>query len=151
MENMENMTTETTEESTLDPRLTMEFRERKRWLFLGLPWTFTVYHIKADMLTIDTGCFSKQENDCYMYKIQDVQLTGSFAERLVGLGSVICYTGDTTHPTLTLTHIRHAKEIKDYILEMSEIQRIKRRTLNTVNIGAGYADADGDGIPDCME
>ena len=51
-----------------------EIVERKRWVLFGLPWTFTVYSINKDVLTVNTGFFNKQENDCYMYKIQDVKL-----------------------------------------------------------------------------
>ena len=83
----------------------MEYFERKRLLFLGLPWTFTKYFIKEDVLTIDSGFFKVVENDCYMYKIQDVELSVSFMERLAGLGTVTCFTGDTTHPKLQLIHI----------------------------------------------
>ena len=35
----------------------IEFVERKRWLFLGLPFTFTKYTIREDMLTIAAGFF----------------------------------------------------------------------------------------------
>lgn len=125
-----------------------EFVERKRWLFLGLPFTFTKYIIKENVLTIDSGFFKKVENDCYMYKIQDVELTASLMERVFGLGTVICYTGDTTHPKLLLVHIRNARAVKDFILEASETARLKRRTINTVDIGVGDMDLDGDGLPD---
>lgn len=37
----------------------IKYRERKRWVFLGLPFTFTVYNIKDDVLTVDQG-FSKK-------------------------------------------------------------------------------------------
>ncbi len=121
-----------------------EFTERKRWLFLGLPFTFTQYYVKENMITIDSGLLKKVENDCYMYKVQDVELVTSFAERLVGIGTVVCYTGDTTHPKLVLSHIRHAKEVKNFILEASEQARMKRRTLNTLNIGAEVDDMDDD-------
>ena len=47
--------------------MSVEFVEKKRWLFLGLPFTFTRYVIKEDMITVDTGVFTKVENDCYMY------------------------------------------------------------------------------------
>lgn len=124
-----------------------EFVERKRWLFLGLPFTFTKYIIKENVLTIDSGFFNKVENDCYMYKIQDVELNSSLLERAFGLGTVICYTGDTTHPKLPLVHIRNARAVKDFILEASEAARLKRRTINTVDIGAGDVDPDGDGFP----
>lgn len=123
-----------------------EYVEQKRWLFFGLPFSFTKYYIKENMITIDSGFFRKVENDCYMYKVQDVELVTSLAERIFGLGTVILYTGDTTHPKLILEHIKNAKEIKNYILEASEQARMKRRTLNTLDIGAG-ADMD-DADPD---
>ena len=116
---------------------TIEFVERKRWLFFGLPFTFTKYTIKEDMVTIDQGLFNVVENDCYMYKIQDVQLNTSLMERLFKLGTVNCYTGDTTNPNLQLVHIKNARAIKDFILEQSEKARMKRRTLNTLDISTG--------------
>lgn len=128
--------------------MAMEFIERKRWLFFGFPFTFTKYIIKENVLTIDNGFFKKVENDCYMYKIQDVELTRSLPERIFGLGTVICYTGDTTHPKLPLVHIKNSRTVKDFILEASEAARLKRRTINTMDIGVGDVDLDGDGIPD---
>lgn len=114
----------------------IKFVERKRWLFFGLPFTFTKYIIKDDMLTVNQGFLKKIENDCYMYKIQDVQHTAGLTERIFGMGSITCFTGDTTHPKLELIHIKHSKDIKNYLLEASEAARMKRRTLNTLNIGA---------------
>ena len=111
--------------------MSIEFVEKKRWLFLGLPFTFTKYVIKEDMITVDTGVFTKVENDCYMYKVQDVEHTASIWERMVGLGTIVCYTGDTTHP--------NSKAIKEFILKESEEARLKRRTVNMLDIGSGEA------------
>ena len=119
----------------------MEFKERKRWLFLGLPFTFTKYSIKEDVITVDEGLLKTVENDCYMYKVQDVQHSASLLEKIVGLGTVTCFTGDTTHPQLVLQHIKHSKEVKEFILDQSEKARLKRRTVNMVDIGTeGFAD-----------
>ena len=116
--------------------MSIEFVEKKRWLFLGLPFTFTKYVIKEDMITVDTGVFTKVENDCYMYKVQDVKLTTTLLERIFGLGTITCYTGDVTNAELKLIHIRKSKEVKNYLLKASEAARMKRRTLNTLDIGA---------------
>lgn len=125
--------------------MSVEFVEKKRWLFLGLPFTFTKYVIKEDMITVDTGVFTKVENDCYMYKVQDVEHTASIWERMAGLGTIVCYTGDTTHPKLLIEHIRNSKAIKEFILKESEEARLKRRTVNMLDIGSGdVEDMDGD-------
>ena len=113
-----------------------EFVERKRWIFFGLPFTFTKYTVTDEVITINEGFFNTKENDCYLYKVQDVELHTSLGERIFGLGTVACYTGDNTHPQLFLSHIKNAKEIKDYILRASETARRRRRTLNTLNIDA---------------
>lgn len=111
------------------------FQERKRILLFGLPWTFTTYRITEYMITVNTGFFKIEENDCYMYKVQDVKLTATLLERILGLGTITCYTGDVTNPQLVIRRVKNAKEIKEYLLKVSEEARIKRRTLNTLNIG----------------
>ncbi len=113
------------------------FVERKRWVFFALPFTFTKYTIKEDMLTIQTGILKIVENDCYMYKIQDVTHSASLFERIFGIGTITCFTGDTTHPKLEILHVKHSHDIKDFILRESEEARLKRRTVNMLDIGSG--------------
>ena len=125
----------------------MEFKERKRWLFLGLPFTFTKYIIREDMLVVEEGFFKTVENDCYMYKVQDVQHSATLMEKIVRVSTVTCFTGDTTHPKLVLQHIRNSRAIKDFILERSEEARMRRRTVNMLDIGSGDVD-DADGLSD---
>ena len=119
----------------------MAFVERKRWLFLGLPFTFTKYTITEEQITINSGLFTRVENDCYMYKIQDTVLSVSLLQRIFGIATVVCKTSDVTHGQLVLKNIKNAKAIKDFIVECSEEQRLKIRTINTLNIDA---DVDGD-------
>ena len=114
----------------------MSFIEKKRTKLFGLPLSFTKYAIMDEKITITTGFLSIMEDDAFMYKIQDVRLTRSLMERIFKLGTIICYTGDTTHPELILYHIRHSNNIKDFIMEASEEARRKRRALHTLNIDA---------------
>ena len=120
----------------------IQFRERKRWLFFALPFTFTVYTVGEDIITVSEGFLNKKENDCYMYKVQDVELLESLPQRIFGLGTVRCYTGDTTTPTMLIRNVKNARAIKNFILEASEKARRRRRTMNMLDIGAGETDAE---------
>jgi len=112
------------------------FVEKKRILFFALPWTFTTYTITDELVKRKKGFFNQVEDTCYIYKIQDVRLEKSLWERIFGLGTVVCYTGDTTDKELRLTHVKNSDPIKDYLVKTADNERIKRRTINTVNIGA---------------
>lgn len=131
----------------------MGYTERKRWVFFGLPFTFTVYSVEQEKITTNKGFFKTTEDSLYMYKIIDVKLEKSFFERIFGLGTVICYTSDVTDKVLKFEHIKRAKEINDFIFNNSEEMRKKRRTLNTQSLTGGIDaafDLDGDGIIDDM-
>lgn len=120
----------------------MGFVERKRWVFFGLPFTFTKYTIEEEMLTINRGFLRTTEDACYMYKILDTKLETTLFERIFKLGTIVCYTGDVTDKVLKLEHIKNSKAIKDFILQESEEMRRKRRTLNTLNLSEGMNDID---------
>ena len=127
-------------DTRIDTEMQKVYVERKRWVFFGLPFTFTKYTLTEDVIKVKVGVLSTRVNDCYLYKVPAVELLTSLGERIFGLGTVACYTGDNTHPQLFLSHIKNAKEIKDYILKTSEEARRKRRTLNTLNINASDID-----------
>lgn len=114
----------------------IKFVEKKRTALFALPIYFTTYTITDEMLNVKEGFFKITENDCYLYKIQDVTLTMTLIERIFKLSTIVCHTGDTTSPTLELKHIKNGKAIKEFLLQASDEARLKRRTINTVNIGA---------------
>ena len=80
----------------------MPYKEKKRWAFLGLPWTFTTYTVTDEIITVNSGFLKRVENDCYIYKVIDVRLEVSLIERIFGLGTVHCLSGDMTDPDLRL-------------------------------------------------
>lgn len=128
------------------------FRERKRWKIFGFPFTFTVYSGNGEIITVDKGFFNKVEDDIYIYKVVDVKLRRSLAERMFGTGTVVCYTSDITDKILEIQHIKNSMEVKNFILKKSEEARIKRRTVNMQNISGNLdldgADLDNDGVLD---
>ncbi len=118
------------------------YTERKRWLFFGLPFTFTKYTVNEDKLIINRGLFKIEENTCYLYKVIDVKLQRTLMERMFGLGTIVCYTGDVTDKKIELIHVKNSKVINDYILDQSEEMRRKRRTLNTLSLTQNMDDID---------
>lgn len=122
----------------------MGFVEKKRTAFLGLPLYFTKYTIEENILNIRRGFFKTVEDDIFMYRIQDVRLSRTLIERMFGLGTVKCYSSDVTDSQLELKHIKHSREVKDFIMQTSEDERIKRRTLRTMGLDyEGNDDVDG--------
>ena len=120
----------------------MKFIERKRLLFFGLPWTFTKYYIEEESITIKRGLLTLVEDDTYMYKVQDVRMVRSLGERIFGLSTIICYTGDVTDKELRFVHVKNGAEIKKFISEASERERRKKRTLHTMDIDGNISDMD---------
>ena len=116
--------------------------ERKRWLFLGLPFTFTKYTVNEEKLIINKGLLKTTEDTCYLYKIIDIKLERSLCERIFGMGTIVCYTGDVTDKVIRLIHIKNSKVINDFLLDQSEEMRRKRRTLNTLSLTQGMTDID---------
>ena len=126
------------------------FKEKKRTKFLGLPWCFVTYNIFDEKINIKSGFLTTTEDDAYMYKVQDVRLTKSLMEHIFLLGTIICFTGDKTHPELKLVHIRKSKEIKEYLITASEEASRKRRTMHTLDIGDN-AETDLDDSDDDLD
>ena len=118
------------------------YTERKRWLFFGLPFTFTKYTVNEEKLIINKGLLKTTEDTCYLYKIIDIKLERSLCERIFGMGTILCYTGDVTDKVIKLIHIKNSKKINDFLLDQSEEMRRKRRTLNTLSLTQGMTDID---------
>ena len=105
---------------------TYVWSDRKR-TFFGLPWSFTQYCATEEKLLIITGVFNKQEEEIRLYRIMDVTLRRSFGERLLGLGTIHCCSGDKSCPEFDIQHIKNPQYVKDLLSDMIETERDKRR------------------------
>ncbi len=102
-------------------------RERKRWGFLGIPWTFTKYILTNKKLIIETGLFNSTENEILLYRITDMTLKRSFGQKLFGLGTLIVYAHDKTNPTLEIKNIKHSREFKETLSSAVERDRLRMK------------------------
>ncbi len=102
------------------------WKDRKR-TFLGLPWSFTRYALTDEKLIIDTGFFSRVEDEVRLYRIMDLTLRRSLWERIFGVGTIHCCSGDKSMGEFDIKHIKDPKKVKDMISEMVEAKRQERR------------------------
>lgn len=102
------------------------WKDRKH-TFLGLPLSFTRYRATESKFIIDKGFFTRNEDEIRLYRITDMTLRRSFGERIFGLGTIHCCSGDKTSPEFDIKHIRHSKEVKDMLSDMVEKERQEKR------------------------
>lgn len=102
-------------------------KERKRWLFFGLPFTFTQYLLDAKRLKLCRGLLNTTEDDLLLYRVMDVTVRRSLAQRMAGLGTIIILSSDKTNPTLEVKNIKRVHAFKDALDERVESERIRMR------------------------
>ena len=102
------------------------WKDRKRIIF-GLPWSFTRYRLTKEKLIIDTGFFARHEDEIRLYRIMDITLKRSFRERIWGLGTIHCCSGDKTLPEFDIKRIKKPRDVKEMLSEMVEQERLERR------------------------
>lgn len=117
--------------------------DRKRTLF-GLPWSFTRYFLYENKIIIDTGFFSRHEEEIRLYRIMDISLRRTLGERLFGLGTIHCCSGDKTAPEFELKRIKMSREVKEQLSDMVESERQRRRVGTREYMDADFDDDDAD-------
>jgi len=105
------------------------WKDKKRTLF-GLPLSFTTYYLSNEKLIIETGLFSKNEEEIRLYRIIDIGLKRTFGERIFGLGSIHVFSSDKSCPEFTIERIKDSKYVKDLLSDLIETERNKKRVTS---------------------
>ena len=107
-------------------RLGVVWQDRKRIIF-GLPWTFTKYVLTKEKLLIQTGILSTKEEEVRLYRIMDVTLRRSLAQRLFGLGTIHCCSADKSTPEFDIKWIPDSAAVKEKLSDLVEAERMAKR------------------------
>lgn len=101
---------------------------------IGLPWCFVRYKLSNTKLVIDSGLFTRVEDEIWLYRITDMTLKSGFLERMLGLGTIHCCSVDRTKPEFDLRRIKNARHVKEMLSDMVEQERRKRNisTFETI-------------------
>ncbi len=102
-------------------------RERKRWGFFGIPWTFTKYILTEKKIVIQTGLIRSTENEILLYRVSDMSMTRTLFQKMFGLGTLTVYAHDKTNPTLVIKNIKNIRLFKDTLSEAVEKDKIRMR------------------------
>lgn len=119
------------------------WRDRKRWLFLGLPWTFTRYSVTKDRLFISKGLLNVKDDEVRLYRIMDISLERSFLQRIVGIGTIKICSGDKTLGDFELLNVKNPRQTKELLSDLVEKQRDVKRVVNRENMIDGHDHSDG--------
>jgi len=117
-------------------------KERKRWLFLGLPFTFTTYTLGAKSLTLRKGLFTTTEDDILLFRIMDVSIRRTLLQKIVGLGTLTVMSTDKSNPELEVKNIRNVRNFKANLSERVEKERLRMRFKTGELMGSEFDDDD---------
>lgn len=105
------------------------WQDRKRTLF-GLPLSFTKYELDEERLFIKTGVFTQKEDEVRLYRIMDLSLTRTLGQRIFGVGTIHCSSGDKTLGDFDIVSVKKPSDVKETLSKLVEAQRDKKRVTN---------------------
>ncbi len=120
------------------------WRARKRLLFFGLPWTFTVYRLAKDRMYIKRGFFTTREDEVRLYRILDISLKRTLIQKIFGLGTIQCHSSDKTMGHFEIINVKHSYDVKNLLSDLIEKERMEKRVSNREFISDPDCDFDDD-------
>jgi len=132
---------EETRDTALDTRV---YNERKRWLFLGLPFTFTKYSLTPKSLQLNKGLLTSTQDDILLFRVMDVSIKRTLFQKMAGLGTLIIRSSDKTNPVLEIRNIKNCQVLKTALDERVENERLRMRFRSGELMGDFDQDADVD-------
>lgn len=106
------------------------WHDRKRWTFFGLPFTFTRYSVNKERFFISKGFLNVSDDEVRLYRIMDISVKRSFAQRIFGLGTIKVCSGDKTLRDFDIVNIKKPMETKELLSDLVERQRDVKRVVN---------------------
>ena len=102
------------------------WKDRKR--FLGMPLSFTRYYLikNGDVwfkVFRDVGLLYTHIEEVNLYRMYDISLHQSFADKIFGTGTVTLYSNDERCPQLVLKSIKTPFQVRDMFSQLIEEQR----------------------------
>jgi len=93
----------------------------------------TLFVLTSQTLVYDRGIFSRRADFIELYRVIDFQESQSFLQQLVGLKTVVVYSGDRTTPRLIIPGIRQKENLIEIIRARSEFHKERKAVYEITN------------------
>ena len=110
------------------------WKDRKHHLWF--PFSFTKYWIQNSRLHSSQGFFKTVTDEALLYKVMDVTMTRTFAQKIFGTGTITVTMRMDRDGTIKLENIKHPKEVKEFLSRVVEEDRTKRNVVGKEFFGA---------------
>ena len=116
----------------------MVWEDRKHHLWF--PLSFTKYSIGDGRLYINSGLLSSREDECLLYRVTDITLTRTLAQKIFGTGTIHMNTRDRSTPIVCLENIKNPVQVKRMISNLVEQERAQKHVVGREMYGAAGSD-----------
>lgn len=117
------------------------WKDRKH--FMWFPISFTKYEIKNERLYQETGLFNTHYDELLLYRITDLCLKRSLAQKIFGTGTIVLSTKADSDKEVLLKNVKNSKEVKDLISHLVEEARDRKKV-----VGKEFFDGSSDDLDD---
>lgn len=117
------------------------WKDRKH--FMWFPISFTKYEIKNERLYQETGLFNTHYDELLLYRITDLCLKRSLAQKIFGTGTIVLSTKADSDKEVILKNVKNPKEVKDLISHLVEEARDRKKV-----VGKEFFDDSSDDLDD---
>lgn len=106
---------------------TIKWQDRKH--FMWFPFSFTKYQLSNDRLYSQKGLLNTKYDEVLLYRIVDITLQRSLAQKIFGTGTIILACRADTESEVRLINIKNPIQVKDLLSEDIEQSRHSRRVV----------------------
>lgn len=104
------------------------------YLTYGLVYLWrSVFYITGEQIIYERGVFTRRSDFIELYRIIDFKEQRSFLQQLLGLKTVVVYSGDRTTPQLPMSGVKYRVGLVAFIRERVEYNKQRKGIYEITN------------------
>ena len=103
------------------------WKDRKHHMWF--PFSFTKYYIQNGRIYIEKGLLNSTSDQTLLYRITDMQLRRTLAQKIFGTGTIILISSVDAMSRINLENIKNPKEVYNTISNMVEEARTRKNVV----------------------